>query len=109
MSYQEMNYESNNYKEEAQFYPHISGQIGQKVYPRTRSREKGLRIQLWTAFISIGIAMLMSFVLGGHGWNTGPYINDISIAPYWVCLLAVYLAIIAVNIFVARRYRRESK
>ena len=106
MSYQEMNYEGINHEEEPRFYRHLSGQMGQKVYPRMRSREKGLQIRIWIAFASLVIAMLMSFVLGGHGWNMGFYINGIGIAPYWVCLLTIYLVIIAVNIFVARRFRR---
>ncbi len=106
MSYQEMNYEGSNHGEESQFYQHLSGQLGQKVYPRMISRERVLRIRTWITLFSLAIAMLMSFVLGGHGWDTGVYIAGMSIAPHWVCLLAIYLAIIAVNIFVARKYRR---
>ncbi len=106
MSYQEMSYEGGNHEEEPQFYQHFSGKSGQKIYPRVISRESALRIRTWKAFISLAIAMLMSFVLGGHGWDTGVDIAGISIAPHWVCLLTIYLAIIAVNIYVARKYKR---
>ena len=105
MSQQEMSFEGNR-ENRQEYHQHDFERFGQKVYPPTLNKATALRIRIWFAYISIVLAMLVSFVLGGQNWDIGVG----NIAPHWVFLLTIYLVIIGVNviinIYIARRYRR---
>ena len=93
MSQQEMGFESSHYEQNPEYAPqaqHYSDQYGQSQFaqklPRHLSSQKmAMRIQLWTAYISLLIAMVLSFLLGGYDWGG---------------LLTFYIAIIALNVLV---------
>ncbi len=105
MSQQEMSFEGNG-ENRQEYYQPVFEQSAQKVSPRPLSKTTALKIRLWLAYLSLALAMVASFLLGGQNWDIGVE----NIAPHWVVLLAVYLVIItvnvAVNIFIASRYRR---
>ncbi len=113
MSQQEMNYEGVNREERPDFYRHSSRTSGQKVHPHRIDREVALRIRLWIAYISLALIMGATFIYayfgvalnGGQNMPGGTQVtDDVRI------LSAVYLAVIgvnvAINIFIAKRYRR---
>ncbi len=102
MSQQEMNFEDINREQEFEYHQHSSEHARQKVYPQTINKKTGLQIRTWIAYISLALAIVMSFVLGGQNWDIGVG----NIAPHWVVLLTVYLIIIgvnvAINVFIAK-------
>ena len=105
MSQQEMSFEGNR-ENRQEYHQHDFERSGQKIYPQMLNKATALRIRSWLPYISLALAMLMSFILGGQSWNIG----EGNIAPHWVILLIVYLFIIVLhvstNIFIAHRYKR---
>ncbi len=105
MSQQEMSFEGNR-ESRQEYHQRDFEHSGQKVYPRTLNKATALRVRMWLSYVSLALAMLISFVLGGQSWDIGVG----NIAPHWVFLLIFYLIIIGVNviinIYIVRRYKR---
>ena len=105
MSQQEMGFEGSHYEHnpeyalQAQHYSdqYGQGQIAQKLPRRLSSKKMAMRIQLWTAYISLFIAMALSFLIGGQDWGTPTYFI---VSTTGALLLACYIALIALNILV---------
>ncbi|HCI80102.1 MAG TPA: hypothetical protein DHW02_10485 [Ktedonobacter sp.] len=105
MSQQEMGFEGSHYEQNPEYALHAQhysdqygqSQIAQKLPRKLSSKKMAMRIQLWTAYISLFIAMVLSFLIGGQDWGTLIY----SIVPTTgILLLVLYTAIIIVNILV---------
>lgn len=105
MSQQEMSFEGSHYERNPEYAPstqHYSAQYGQsqvaqKLPRRMLSKKTAMRIQLWTAYISLFVAMVLSFLIGGKDWGTPTYSI---ISTTGDMLLFFYIAIIVVNILV---------
>lgn len=102
MPQQEMSFEGSHYEQSPEYPQHYSGQYGQsqfaqKLPRRTLSKQTAMRIQLWTAYASLLVAMVLSFLLGGRDWTTPiDFIGSEAGSLLFTC----YIIIIALNILV---------
>ena len=105
MSQQEISSEGSHYAQNPEYAPHAQhysaqfgqSQIAQKLPRKLSSQKMAMRIQLWTAYISLFVAMILSFLIGGQDWGNPTYYF---VGTTGTLLLTFYVAIIIVNILV---------
>ena len=100
MPQQETSSEGSSYEHNQEFPGRYSAQYGQsqiaqKLPRRVLSKKKATRIQLWTAFTSLLLIILLTFIIGGSSWNPRG-----GLAPAGILLLIFYIVIIALNVLV---------
>ena len=108
-----MNYEGINREERPNFYQHSSEISGQKVHSRRVGKEVVLRIRLWISYISLALVMGATFIYaytgvalnGGVNMPGEPQVID-DVRNLAIVYLIVIGVNVAINIFIAKRYRR---
>ena len=100
MTQQETSPEGSSYEQNQEFPRRSSDQYRQsqnvqKLPLCVLSKEKATRIKWWTAYPSLMLTILLTFILGGSSWDSRG-----AMAPAGVLLLILYSIIIALNVLV---------
>lgn len=113
MPQQEMSFEGSHYEPNAEYAPqaqHYSdgysqSQAAQKLPRRLSSQKMAMRIQLWIAYLSLLLVMLLNLVLYGQDISTVSQVLTISYISIIILNIIVFV-VVNFNVKVTRKLRQ---